>query len=83
MLQCVRLWATRRGLYSVNFGYFSGITLAVMAARVCQDNPESMPCCLLYKFFDKYAESDWREPVQLNLKQRAQGLQASYLNALD
>ncbi len=82
-LQCVRLWAIRRGLYSVNFGYFSGITLAVMTARVCQDNPDSMPSCLLYKFFDKYAESDWREPVQLNLKQRAQGLQASYLNALD
>lgn len=54
-----------------------------MTARVCQDNPDSMPSCLLYKFFDKYAESDWREPVQLNLKQRAQGLQASYLNALD
>jgi len=52
----------------VNFGYFSGITLAVMAAKVCQENPDSFPCDLLYKFFDRYAESDWREPIQLNLK---------------
>lgn len=67
-LKCVRFWALRRGLYCVDFGYFSGITLAVMTAKVCQENPDSMPSCLLFKFFDKYAESDWREPVQLNLK---------------
>ena len=70
-LRCVRLWAFQRGLYSVSCGYFSGITLAVMVAKVCQEFPDCQPSCLLYKFFDKFAESDWREPVQLNLKKKS------------
>jgi poly(A) polymerase len=35
VLRAVRFWATRRGIYSTNFGYFSGITLAVMVAKIC------------------------------------------------
>lgn len=34
VLRAVRFWAMRRGLYSTNFGYFSGITLAVLVAKV-------------------------------------------------
>ena len=63
MLKAVRFWAMCRGLYSTNFGYFSGITLAVMVAKICQDFKGLEPCCLLYKFFDFYAEFAWREPV--------------------
>jgi poly(A) polymerase Pap1 len=38
---------------------------------------------LLYKFFDRYAESGWREPVQINFRKKAQNLVASHLDALD
>ena len=82
-LKCVRFWAIRRGLYSVNCGYFSGVTLAVMVARVRQEFPDLQASCLLYKFFDRYAESGWREPVQINFRKKAQNLVASHLDALD
>jgi poly(A) polymerase Pap1 len=35
VLKAVRFWAHRRGIYSTNMGYLSGITLAVMVGRVC------------------------------------------------
>jgi len=65
VLKAVRFWAHRRGIYSMNFGYLGGITLAVMVARVCQDYLNLQPACLLYKFFDRYAESNWHEPIQM------------------
>jgi poly(A) polymerase len=70
-LKCVRFWAIRRGLYNVNCGYFSGVTLAVMVAKVRQEFPDLQASCLLYKFFDRYAESGWREPVQVNFRTKA------------
>ncbi len=83
-LRAVRFWAVKRGLYSVNCGYFSGITLSVMVARICQDFPELSACSILYNFFERYAESDWREPVQITLKtKQGKNLIASHLNALD
>ena len=62
-LRAVRFWAMQRGLYNVNCGYFCGITLAVMVGKICQENPDLDVACLLYKFFEQYAESGWREPV--------------------
>jgi poly(A) polymerase Pap1 len=86
VLRCVRFWALRRGVYSVNCGYFSGITLSVLVARVCQDYPDLHASCIIYKFFEKYSNSDWREPVQLNSKGRkgnCKNLNSSHLNALN
>lgn len=83
VLKLVRFWAKRRGIYSVNCGYFSGITLSVMVARVCQDFPELQPPCMLHKFFTRYADSDWRDPVQLQMKTKGRNLIASHLSALD
>jgi len=38
----------------------------------------------LYNFFERYAESDWREPVQITLKtKQGKNLIASHLSALD
>jgi poly(A) polymerase len=85
-LKCVRFWAHSRGLYSVNCGYFSGITLSVMVAKLCQDFPELQASCILYKFFERYAESDWRDPVQINIaanSKQGNSLIASHLSALD
>ena len=41
--------------------------MAVMVGKVCQDFPELEPACTLFKFFEVYAESGWREPVQMQL----------------
>lgn len=76
----------RRGLYSVNAGYFSGITLSVMVAKLCQEFPDLHASCIVYKFFDRYANSDWREHVQLNLMKGNQGhknLTSSNITALN
>jgi poly(A) polymerase len=84
VLKAVRFWAMRRGLYSTNFGYFSGITLAVMVAKICQDFPGLEPSCLLYKFFDFYAEFAWREPVSVVLdKKRISQLSMAHIDAID
>ena len=38
----------------------------------------------MYNFFERYAESDWREPVQITLKtKQGKNLIASHLSALD
>jgi poly(A) polymerase len=84
VLRAVRFWAVRRGLYSTNFGYFSGITLAVMVAKICQDFSGLEPCCLLYKFFDFYAEFPWREPISMSLdKKRKSTLSLEHIDAID
>lgn len=67
MLKAVRLWAIQRCIYSVSAGYFGGITLAVMVAKICQEFPDLYPSCTLYKFFETYSESRWLEPVQMSL----------------
>jgi len=65
VLRAVRFWALQRGIYSINLGYLGGVTLAVMVAKICQDYPDLSAACTLYKFFETYAESSWREPVQM------------------
>ena len=77
VLKAVRFWAMRRGLYSVNCGYLSGITLAVMVGKICQMYPDLQASCLLYKFFDYYAESNWQTPVQMTVNLKGQGQKMS------
>jgi poly(A) polymerase len=84
VLRAVRFWAMQRGLYSTNMGYFSGITLAVMVAKICQDFAGLEPACLLYKFFDFYAEFAWREPVCIVTEQKRKSkLRIEHLDAVD
>lgn len=47
-----------------------GVTIAVMVAKICQDYADLSPACTLYKFFETYAESSWREPVQMQLSNK-------------
>ena len=70
VLRTVRFWAFQRGIYSINAGYLGGITIAVMVAKICQEFPELQPACCLHKFFETYAESSWREPVQMSLSNK-------------
>ena len=57
----------QRSIYSINHGYLGGVTIAVMVAKICQDYSDLSPACTLFKFFEIYAESTWREPVQMSL----------------
>lgn len=41
----------RKGIYENKFGYFGGITLALMAAKVMQLYPNYSVFCLLERFF--------------------------------
>lgn len=41
-----------------------------MVAKICQDYPDLSAACTLFKFFDTYAESSWREPVQIQLSNK-------------
>lgn len=55
-----------------------------MVAKICQDFPDLSVSCILYNFFDRFAESDWREPVQISIKtKQGKNLIASHLSALD
>jgi len=55
-----------------------------MVAKICQDNPGLEPSCLLYKFFEFYAEFAWREPVCLVLdKKRKSLLSIEHIDAIN
>jgi len=41
-----------------------------MVAKICQDYADLSPACTLYKFFETYSESSWREPVQMQLSNK-------------
>ena len=65
-LRAVKLWATRRKIYSNVLGYFGGIAWAICVARVCQMYPNQSPSQLLLKFFQELADWSWPDPMQLN-----------------
>ncbi|XP_076911382.1 nuclear poly(A) polymerase 3-like [Bidens hawaiensis] len=63
LLQCVRSWAKRRGVYSELFGLFGGIHLAVLTAFICIKNPSCSLVNLMSAFLKTYAFWPWPEPV--------------------
>ncbi|KAF5797017.1 putative polynucleotide adenylyltransferase [Helianthus annuus] len=63
LLQCVKSWAKRRGVYSDLFGLFGGIELAVLAAFVCMKNPSDSLVNLISIFFKTFAFWPWPEAV--------------------
>ena len=65
-LRAVKLWASRRKIYSNVLGYFGGIAWAICVARVCQLYPNYAPSQLLMKFFETLKNWPWPEPIQLN-----------------
>lgn len=87
MLRVVRYWAFQRGIYSINFGYLGGVTIAVMVAKICQDFPDLHPSCTLYKFFEVYSESSWRDPVAMQLtnkkSKKSENLRMHHIEAIN
>mmetsp|Transcript_4015 Transcript_4015/g.6792 ORF Transcript_4015/g.6792 Transcript_4015/m.6792 type:complete len:302 (-) Transcript_4015:163-1068(-) len=46
-------------------GYLNGISCAVLVAKIQQDFPDYDVVDLVYKFFEVYSKSDWRNPVAI------------------
>ncbi|PWA99848.1 poly(A) polymerase 3 [Artemisia annua] len=65
LLRCVKHWAKRRGVYGNLFGFFGGVHLAVLAAFVCQSNPNVSLAGLVTIFFKTFALWPWPTPVIL------------------
>lgn len=58
---CIKLWAKKMGIYGSMLGYFGGISLAVMVAKVCQLYPNLCPVGLMERFFFLYHMFPWSE----------------------
>jgi len=81
LLRLVKLWAMRRNIYSHILGYLGGVSYAILAARICQENGDIGVPDLLLKFFETYSEWKWPQPVFL--LQRNTKLDVNALKALD
>ena len=58
-LRAIKLWAHSCGVYGQAMGFFGGILLTVMMARICQDFPHETPAGLVEKFFHVYRRWNW------------------------
>ncbi|XVE65486.1 hypothetical protein DITRI_Ditri08aG0003800 [Diplodiscus trichospermus] len=65
MLRCVKLWANRRGVYGTLNGFLGGVHLAILAAFVCQSDPNASLSALISNFFKTFAFWPWPTPVVL------------------
>ena len=65
-LRAIKLWAKKRGIYSNAMGYPGGVAWAILVAKVCQLYPKCKANMLIRKFFEVYANWDWKNPVQIN-----------------
>lgn len=64
-LNIVKHWAKSRKIYGSTLCLFSGISLAIMVARVCQLYPHFNTFNLVIKFFQLYRDWEWPTPVVL------------------
>ncbi len=46
-------------------GYFGGVHLSILVAKICQLNPCAMPSKLLEEFFNFYSNWTWPRPIFL------------------
>ena len=58
-LLCIKLWAKRKGCYGSMLGYFGGISLAIMVAKICQMYPNMCAAQLIERFFFVYMIFPW------------------------
>ncbi|KAJ6429597.1 hypothetical protein OIU84_021074 [Salix udensis] len=52
MLRCLKLWAKRQGVYDRLNGFLGGVHLAILAAFVCQNQPDASVIALISNFFN-------------------------------
>ena len=69
-LLCIKYWAKRFGIYGSMLGFFGGISLAIMMAKISQLFPNAPPARLLEKFFSIYQHFPWNvDPHSLRKSQ--------------
>ena len=74
-LRFIKAWAKRREIYSNVLGYFAGVSLAILMARVCQLYPNALPNVLVTRFFRVYENWAWPKPVILgHTQEKSKGL---------
>jgi poly(A) polymerase len=65
------------------FGYLTGISCAVMVAKIHQDFPDYDVVDLVYKFFEFYSCYDWQTPVAIKFGKKESMSLTSWKHALD
>ena len=51
------------------FGYLTGISCAILVAKIHKENPNFEVVDLVYRFFETYNQFDWKNPISLNGEQ--------------
>jgi poly(A) polymerase len=64
-LRAIKLWATRRGVYSNVLGFPGGVAWAILTAKVCQLYPNMCAGQLVCKFFKVYSLFEWQKPIEI------------------
>jgi poly(A) polymerase len=62
-LLSIKIWAKKIGVYGSMLGYFGGISLAIMVAKICQLYPNWPPSKLIERFFFIYQYFPWNVPL--------------------